>query len=142
PAIHMTVAQAVGKGDRFEQVIQHGTEAGASAFIPLMTERTVVRLTPGEAEAKRNRWRLVAKGAAEQSGRVRIPDIHDVESLPQLLERKRELGPLALLEPEGQALSPWLTEAGERGRAMIVVGPEGGFSPAEIDAGRAAGAAI
>src|SRR5579871_3439825 len=44
PSIRITVAQALGKGDKFEQVVQHGTEVGASAFIPLQAERSVVRL--------------------------------------------------------------------------------------------------
>src|SRR5579862_7424639 len=62
PSLHITVAQALGKGDKFEQVVQHATEVGASAFIPLQADRSIVRLSDREIDGKRARWSLIAKG--------------------------------------------------------------------------------
>src|SRR5438067_12401011 len=78
PPIHITVAQALGKGDKFEQVIQHATEIGASSFIPLITERTIARLESRDSNNKFARWSQIAKSAAEQAGRGRIPTIQPV----------------------------------------------------------------
>src|SRR5689334_8204485 len=69
PALFITVAQALGKGDKFEQVVQHGTEAGASAFIPIRAERSIADIPAARLADRLARWRQIAKGAAEQSGR-------------------------------------------------------------------------
>jgi 16S rRNA (uracil1498-N3)-methyltransferase len=149
PAASITVAQALGKGDRFEQVLQHGTEAGASGFIPLVTERTVVRVDAREAAGKLERWRIVAKGAAEQSGRARIPFVEGVATLRDLADRFPDFGHVLMLHPNGQPLS-------QLAKAMLspslplpfspplllLVGPEGGFSDTEVEQTRARGARI
>jgi 16S rRNA (uracil1498-N3)-methyltransferase len=163
PPIHITVAQALGKGDKFEQVIAHGTEIGASAFIPLVTERAIVRLTPKEAETKRMRWHLVAKGAVEQAGRIRIPPIASLQSLTELACRCKEFAQVLVLHPHGSPLACILDaqktgqaeeEKGSRGNdslyspssriplspLLLVIGPEGGLSPKETELMRDAGA--
>src|SRR4051794_28040011 len=75
PPVRIVVAQALGKGDKFEQVIQHGTEAGAGAFIPVRAERCVVELPAGRAVERVARWQAIAKGAAEQSFRALVPAV-------------------------------------------------------------------
>lgn len=149
PSIHITVAQALGKGDKFEQVIAHNTEIGASAFIPLETERAVVRLTPEEAKVKRARWNLVAKGAVEQAGRARIPSITPLQTLSELVCRFDEYARVIVLHPCGVHLACVLDEKKEeRGDdsiaspLLLVIGPEGGFSPDEVNSMRKAGAHV
>lgn len=156
PSIHITVAQALGKGDRFEQVIAHSTEIGASAFIPLATERAVVRLTPAEAEAKRARWNLVAKGAVEQAGRARIPPVALLQTLPELASRLDEYARVIVLHPHGTRLACVLEEKERRGEEvessplllsslsplLLVIGPEGGLSADEVELMRHAGAHV
>ncbi len=75
PPIHLTVAQALGKGDKFEEVVQHGTEAGASAFLPIHAERCVVDLPATRVPDRISRWQQIAKGAAEQSRRALVPTV-------------------------------------------------------------------
>ena len=74
PPIILTIAQALGKGDKFEQVVQHGTEAGASAFIPVRAERCVVDVPDAKVRIAWLRWQQIAKSAAEQSGRGTCAD--------------------------------------------------------------------
>src|SRR5262245_17765384 len=75
PPVFLIVAQALGKGDKFETVIQHGTEAGANAFVPVRAERSVVDIPANRIADRVARWRQIAKGAAEQSGRARIAGV-------------------------------------------------------------------
>jgi 16S rRNA (uracil1498-N3)-methyltransferase len=138
PSVHVTIAQAIGKGDKFEQVIQHGTEIGASAFIPLETERTIVRIRAKEVENKQARWQAVAKGAAEQTGRSKIPRIEAVSSLADVLKRRDEFEVRWMLDQSGE--QPEVS--GELSRYLILIGPEGGFAPNEIAAGKLAAAQI
>src|SRR5436190_931368 len=60
PVLFITAAQALGKGDKFEQVVQHGTEAGASAFIPIRAERGVVEIPASRLPDRLARWRQIA----------------------------------------------------------------------------------
>jgi len=140
--VSLTIAQALGKGDKFEQVIQHATEIGASAFIPLATERAVVRLVSRSAEEKRSRWFLIAKGAAEQAGRARIPSVEPVTTFAALLARFADYAPVLLLHPEGERLEEVFGNAPIPERLLLLVGPEGGFTPQEVESARAAGARI
>jgi 16S rRNA (uracil1498-N3)-methyltransferase len=142
PAISITVYQALGKGDKFEQVIQHGTEAGASAFAPLLTERSISRISAEDAAAKQPRWELIAKGAAEQSGRARIPRIGNLATIASIVgELEDEVYErLFVLDSAGEALSvalqrplPLAFSAVRPPEFAVAVGPEGGFSPAEVD---------
>lgn len=145
PPIYVTVAQALGKGDKFEQVIQHGTEVGASAFIPLITDRTIVRIALHDSPGKRDRWALIAKGAAEQCGRSRIPPVSDPARLPETLARfAEERIPAILFHREGEPLAKALDQqAPEPTNSLILfVGPEGGFTASEVDLARASGVRV
>ncbi len=140
-AVHVTVAQALGKGDRFEQALQHATEVGASAFIPLLTERTVVRVDGRDHAAKLARWAQVVKGAAEQSGRDHIPEVEPIRTLPDLCGNLNPYDSVLLLHPEGDRINQGFSGP-SRERVLLLIGPEGGFSPPEVDLARTAGAVV
>jgi 16S rRNA (uracil1498-N3)-methyltransferase len=140
PTVVITVAQALGKGDKFEQVIQHATEIGASAFIPLLTERTVVKVDARDSESKIARWSLIAKGASEQSGRATIPEVLPVISLKQLCGRFGEFDSVLLLHPPDDVAGSRPTPPAQNERVLILIGPEGGFSPSEVELAERAGA--
>jgi 16S rRNA (uracil1498-N3)-methyltransferase len=144
PVIQVTVAQAIGKGDRFEDVIQHCTEAGAVAFIPLLTSRTVVRLDPQSAAHKIERWTAIARGAAEQAGRERIPEISPPLSLAEGCARFESYSLVLLLDPGGDPLPGVLAgrRVMEQSPCLLLVGPEGGFSLEEVESARKAGAQV
>ncbi|WP_435170988.1 RsmE family RNA methyltransferase [Paenibacillus glycanilyticus] len=150
----VTIAQSLPKGDKMELVIQKGTEIGAYAFAPFQSERMIVQYD-GKKEAKRmERWSKIAKEAAEQSHRCRVPAIEPVRSWRELKEAIPAFD-LALFcyEREGDAaagtgirdaLLSW-RQAGHTAaepKMLLIVGPEGGFTEREADEAEAAGAVI
>ncbi|HEX2884429.1 MAG TPA: RsmE family RNA methyltransferase [Candidatus Limnocylindria bacterium] len=130
PAHRLTVVQALLKGDGLEQVIQRGTEVGVAAFRLVVTERCVVR----ELSARKlDRLRAVARESAEQSERAIVPPV----SAPVALAEALEPGSVLLFEREAGARLQRLDPP-----PAVVIGPEGGFSTAEVEAARAAGMAV
>lgn len=162
PPVHLTVVQALGKGDKFEQVVQHGTEAGASAFVPLRAERCIGDVPAAKAQDKVARWQQIAKSAAEQSGRVMIPAVGTVLNFAQLLAaaKRQELitgdmtpflegavakprpktPPLIMLhtDPSAMPLKGLLQSLATPYFLAFAIGPEGGWSGAEIEAAQQA----
>lgn len=150
-AWRVTVAQSLPKGDKLETVIQKGTEAGAWAFQPFLSRRTVVQYDDRKEAKRLDRWRKIAKEAAEQSHRSLVPDVRPVCGWKDLIRSMNEYDLVLLCyEEEGRSgnglrtvLSQErgkLTAAGSRPSLLLVVGPEGGFAPEEAEEAAAAGA--
>ncbi len=138
PPIKITVAQALGKGDKFEQVLQHGTEVGAGAFFPIQAERSVVEIPASKVADRLERWRSIAKGAAEQSKRLRIPEVRQPVSLPGFF-KQGNVPPAALLHPAPDALPlwVWLSRHASSPALSLLIGPEGGWTDREVSAAAA-----
>ncbi len=115
---------ALLKRDAIDLVVQKATELGAAALVPVITERTVV------ARLNESRLAAIAIEAAEQSERLTVPMLHAPTRLPVLLSSwPRDRGLFAALE-RGAEAPLRRTE----GPAALLVGPEGGFTPAEVEA--------
>lgn len=84
PAVMLV--QGLSKGDKMDEVIRHATELGVSAFVPLMCERSVVKLDQKKRAARMTRWRTIAKSAAMQSGQRAIPEISEPVNVPQVCQ--------------------------------------------------------
>ncbi len=140
--LRVDVAQAVPKGRRMENVVEKGTELGAAAFLPFYSERSVAT---GVGAEKLARWRRLARTAAQQCRRSDVPAVADPVSFERLTARFNEydavLFPWELAErvPLRESLPGVLPVAG---RALVVVGPEGGFAHHEAEAAREHGAAL
>ena len=135
PPVFLTVAQALGKGDKFEQVIQHGTEAGASRFVPLQAERCIVAIPADKVAERVARWQQIAKGAAEQSHRLRIPDVTLLQKFADWAQGETESVPAMLLDPGPDAVplaSVLKSLPAFPARLTLAVGPEGGWSANEL----------
>lgn len=152
----VTLVQGLPKGDKMETIIQKGTEIGAAAFWPVRAARSVVRLDPGRTVERIRRWQRVAREAAQQSGRVEIPEVRPLGDLAAVMTdigRGRAADPsriLALIPFEGEpavgmrrVLDEFSSAARPGGpispEVYLVIGPEGGLEEAEIGAARQAG---
>lgn len=148
----LVVAQALVKTDKLELVVQKGTELGASAFVLFDAERGQVdwqdrdkgkARSEGKAERRLERLGRIAGEAARQAGRARVPTVSGPESLSALAARVQAFTGVAVVGVPGAEapLSEVLAADARRGQGLlVVVGPEGGLSPAELERLRAAGA--
>jgi len=141
-ALAVTIAQAVPKGQKMDLVVEKATELGAYAIVPVRSARVVGHDTsPGKVE----RWRRIAKSAAQQSGRIRIPDVADVHDWNALLatfaQYDRVYVPWELARPR-PLRDVFDRELPTARSVMIVIGPEGGFGTEEIERAREAGASV
>lgn len=134
PSFHITLAQSIPKGERWEWVLQKGTELGVIRFIPFFSERTIVKIPKEKIEKKRARWQRIVKEAAEQSWRGIIPQVDPPISWNQLLQQiEQENHAWIAYEREGESLKQCLQDLGESNKLLLIIGPEGGFSEREIE---------
>ncbi|MDO5330102.1 MAG: RsmE family RNA methyltransferase [Bacillota bacterium] len=135
PANEIIIAFCLIKGDRNEVLIEKGSEIGIRRFIPVLSERVIVKAEPGREDNRLQRLRKIAKSAACQSRRGLIPevsaylpfdDLLKVEADHRLLAYEAEAG-------KGKSIGEALDnlEAGES--ILLLIGPEGGFSPEEAE---------
>jgi 16S rRNA (uracil1498-N3)-methyltransferase len=139
-ALRITLAQAVPKGQKMDLVVEKATELGAYAIVPVRSARVIGHDT---SPAKVERWRRIARSAAQQSGRVRVPEIAGVHDWDALLTTFVRYGrvyvPWELAEPV-PLREVFERDARDACSLLVVIGPEGGFSADEVALARAAGA--
>jgi 16S rRNA (uracil1498-N3)-methyltransferase len=124
------------KGDRMELVIQKATELGVAEIWPVITARTDAVGRPALQGSRQERWEKVASGAAEQCGRALVPAVLPTMTLGGLLEREWNGARLVLIEDRtGLPPSSWPRAAA----TLCLVGPAGGWEPAEVQRIEAAG---
>jgi 16S rRNA (uracil1498-N3)-methyltransferase len=143
----ITICQALIKPERFETVLQKGTELGASRFVPLVTNRVQGADSAGPSPARLARWQRIVQEAAEQSGRVRIPEITVATRMGETVPAEARRGPVVLLweQERGASLRSVLRsvmQAGAPERLSLIVGPVGGLEAAEVGAAKNAGARV
>ncbi|MBI3997158.1 MAG: 16S rRNA (uracil(1498)-N(3))-methyltransferase [Candidatus Omnitrophica bacterium] len=132
--LQVTLAQALIKPERFEWAIQKATELGVRRIIPLLTARTVSRLTTERAHAKLNRWQRIVREAAKQCGRPMIPTLESPTSLSQFLQSsdRSELLLMPTLAVEASPLGGVLMKHRALRAVTVLIGPEGDFTPEEV----------
>lgn len=138
--LNLTLAQGVSRGERMDLVVQKATELGVSALVPLLTERSVVRLDARQAARKVAHWRAIAIAACEQSGRNRVPDL----AVPVPLRDFLRAGGASAAHRTRLLLSPAaVLRIAEIPRPVsavtVLIGPEGGLAESEHEAAMAAG---
>jgi 16S rRNA (uracil1498-N3)-methyltransferase len=139
PDPRIVVVQALAKGERSELAVEMLTELGADELLPWAASRSVVQWHGARGEKALERWRRTARAAAKQSRRARVPDIADLHSTADVVARLGGAAGLVLHEDAARPLAS--APLPERGHIVVVVGPEGGVAPDELDAFEAAGAA-
>jgi 16S rRNA (uracil1498-N3)-methyltransferase len=141
PARQVHLIVGVPANDRMDWLVEKATELGAASIQPVMTERSVLRLSGERADKKRAHWQAVAVAACEQCGRNQVPVVHEVMSLTAWLNLQPALAQdtryLLSLRPETQALGALIGK--NTSAATFLSGPEGGLSGAEEETALAKG---
>lgn len=139
----LTLFQALPKGKLIEDIITKGTELGVSRIVPVLTERVVARIEPGERVAKQEKWNRAAIEAVKQCGAAWLPNVEAPTELEPLLARKESFG-LALvasLEFDSRHPKYWIESSSKPiSSACVWIGPEGDFTTDEYQAIRVSGA--
>ena len=135
PRTKITLYQALLKLDRFEWVLQKGTELGIVGFVPMIAERCIIGSLEEISKTKAERWQRILTQAAEQSRRGRIPSLRPAVLFPTACEEAAR-GGLTLLpweEEQEQTLRSILRAAEQPPFSVnLFIGPEGGFTPQEM----------
>ncbi len=139
----ITLALAIPKGTNMELIVQKAVEMGVSRIVPLISERTIVRLDAAQAAAKAAKWQRTVLEACKQCGVNSLPVVEAPQPYAQFIARTDlpELRLQCAIVPDARPLRAVLEGGRAAGAAQValLIGPEGDFSPAEYAAGRAAG---
>ena len=133
PRVYVTLFQAILKKDNLEFIFEKCTEVGVSAFVPILSDRSIKKGLNGDRAQK------IVKEASEQSGRAYLPDIQPTMSYRDAVVLAKEAGGLNVLLHEKETRRSLDTAPPTSRRISLFVGPEGGFSEKEIVLARNAG---
>ena len=136
----IVLGQAIPKGKNMDLIVQKAVEIGAAEIAPIISDRTVVQVDSESAAQKQTKWQQIAIEAAKQCGQNWLPRVHIPRKLGEFfsaLEASFDLRLIGSLQPDAQHLKKILTnyssDHGDRPRSvMMLVGPEGDFTPAEL----------
>src|SRR5437868_3575657 len=134
------LGQAIPKGKNMELIVQKAVEIGAAEIAPIISDRTIVQLDSENASQKQAKWRQIAIEAAKQCGQNWLPHVHAPKKLAQFFSASEQAFDLRLigsLQPDAQhlrnILEGYSSKHGDRPRSVLMlVGPEGDFTPAEL----------
>lgn len=142
----ITLGQALPKGAFMDAIVRKATELGAARVVPLESERTQVHLDAERSDRKIDKWQVAALEAAKQCGNPWLPEIAPVQKASEFIESAKgyDLKLVASLQPGAQALRSVLaafraSEKREPRTALWLIGPEGDFTPAELNLAKACG---
>ena len=146
--INLKIFQGIPKFDKMELIIQKSTELGIKELIPVDMERCVSKISGKDEKKKIDRWQKISEVAAKQSGRDMIPKIHNVIKINDIVKVISDFDMMIVPyeKAEGYSFKDAIEEIKEYDKSNInigiVIGPEGGFEPSEIEQLREAGAKI
>ena len=147
-SINLKIFQGIPKSDKMELIIQKSIELGVKELIPVDMERCVSKINGKDAAKKIERWQKIAEVAAKQSGRDMIPNIENVMTIKQIAGLTDTLDMLIVPyeRAEGYSFKDAVDEIKDKNidniSIGIVIGPEGGFEPSEIEILKDSGAKI
>lgn len=142
PQVRLSLAVSLTAREKFEWILQKGTELGVSAFYPFFSSHSLIQGRSQE-RGKQERWERIIREAAEQCERGRLPVLQSPLPFKECMQSLVQLGPVYIaLERSGKtALSPMAGRRIQDKNIALVVGPEGGFSPEEASFAIESGAA-
>ena len=138
PGASLTLFACVTKGSRWDWTIEKAVELGVARIVPVLSERCIVRLAAGERAAKAARWRRIAEDAARQSDAVWLPEVREAVDFPCALDLVATCDRVfagALVQPPAPSLLAAVLREPPGSRSFgLFVGPEGDFTPGELEA--------
>jgi len=129
-SINVVVVQSLVNEQKMDYILQKGTELGAKEFIPLITERSVVKVND-KINKKIDRWNTITKEASEQSKRLSIPKVNKPHTIKELLALDYDYKILCSVNEVSKSIKTVLSNIKESDRILVVIGPEGGFTKEE-----------
>jgi len=143
PRVRLTLAQSLIKPERFAWVIQKATELGVAEIIPVLTSRTTVQPRVTDGTHRLERWRRIAEEAAAQCGRATVPTIASPQPFDTFLKTLNGCTVLLLtLAEPGPPLVQYVGELDGSHAVVVLIGPEGDFTPGEVALAKEHGARI
>jgi 16S rRNA (uracil1498-N3)-methyltransferase len=142
----ITLGQAIPKGKNMDLIVQKAVEIGAAEIAPILSDRTIVRLDEENAASKQSKWQTVAIEAAKQCGQNWLPRVHVPQTMTEFFQHRRrfDLQLIGSLQSDAvhlkKILAEYFAEHGDRPTTVLMlVGPEGDFTPAELSLARTHG---
>lgn len=132
---NITLACAIPKKAKMDNIVEKATELGVSRIMPMITERTIVKLDLAKKDLRQTRWMKIAFSAAKQSQRMNLPTIEPIQEFREVLKEVKnyDLALIPNLEGKRKPLKEVLDINKTAKRILIFIGPEGDFTPKEID---------
>ena len=134
--------QGLPKSDKMELIIQKAVELGAYEIVPVSTKRAIVKLDAKKEASKLKRWQAIAEGAAKQSGRMLVPQIHELMTFSEALQMAKTLDINVIPYECAKGMNGTREIFGSIKPGMsvgIFIGPEGGFEESEVEKAKEAG---
>lgn len=134
PTVRITLAPALIKADRWEWLLEKATELWVTEIQPLVTERCVVKLSAEDAARKHEKWQRLIIEACKQSRRAWVPVLHPVRRLRDWcdMSAKTNLSLVASLGDHAMPIKAAIKQSSKPTTARLIIGPEGDFSPEEL----------
>ena len=143
PELALVLYQSLIRANRFDLVLEKGTEIGVSRFVPVVAARSLVQGDGEPATARGERWRRIVVEAAEQSGRGRPPSVQAPVTLEQAMDQAHGLKLMPFEGERSRGLGAYLKAlTGRPETVSMFIGPEGGFEDGEVELARESGAEI
>ena len=128
---YIILAFALLKEQKLDYLIQKATEVGVSEFIPLITDRSIIKISVNKDIKKFERWNKIVKEASEQSSRIDVPKVNSIISLKELINYDADLKIIFTLNEKTKNIKKILEKNNKCDKILIVIGPEGGFNKEE-----------
>lgn len=136
--LRLVLLQGIARGEKMDLILQKATELGVAGVLPVIAERTEVKLDAERTAKRMSHWRSVMVSACEQSGRARVPELAHPTALAQAATNLPQDCIKLTLDPVGEFSLATLNAPGTQSIA-IAIGPEGGWSPRDREVLSAAG---